>query len=101
MLAQKRWLIAISFSLIVSITGDILFAAAISSIDLVEGGFDAVIQGWKNNGAESSNWKWALVAVPLCIWAGVFVWRWFMLLTGLLTKEEMDAALGTNQNDRS
>lgn len=100
-LAKKRWLIAISFSLIVSITGGILFAAAINSIDLLEGGVDAVVQGWKNNGTESSNWKWALVAVPLCIWAGVFVWRWFMLRTGLLTKEEMDEAWGNNQTDRS
>lgn len=101
MLAKKRGLIAISFSLIASITGGILFATVISSIYLLEGGFDAVVQGWKNNGAESSNWKWALASVPLCFWGGVFIWRWFMLRTGLLTKEEMDEAWGTNQNDRS
>ncbi|MDC8447869.1 MAG: hypothetical protein LV473_05900 [Nitrospira sp.] len=101
MLAKKRRLILISFSLIASVTGGILFAAAMSIGDLLKGGFDAVIQGWKNNGAESSNWKWALASVPLCFWAGVFIWRWFMLRTGLLTKEEMDEAWGNHQSNRS
>lgn len=91
MLAKKKWLIVSSFSLTVGIMGGILLAAVMSAVDLLNGGVDAVVQGWRNNGADSDAWKWAGGAsIPFDIWAGVFIWRSFMLRTGLLTKEEMD-----------
>lgn len=53
---------------------------------------DAVVRGLKYDGAESSDaWKWVgLVSIPFAVGVGLFIWRWFMLRTGLLTKKEMD-----------
>ncbi len=92
MLAKKRRLILISCALIASITAGILLVVAMSTVALLEGGPDSVVRLWKYNGQESSDaWKWAGGAsIPFDIWAGVFIWRSFMLRTGLLTKEEMD-----------
>lgn len=92
MLEKKRWLVTTSFSLIAGVTATIVIVAAISTIDLFQGGFEAVVRLWKYNGVESSDsWKYAaVVSFPFAVWAGLLVWRWFMLRTRLLTKEEMD-----------
>src|SRR5262249_31638996 len=102
-LAKKRRLILISCALIVATTMGVVAVVAMSAVELLEGGLNSVVRLWKYNGEESSDaWKWTGgVSIPFGAWAGAIVWRWFMLCTGLLTKEEVDEALGTNQNDRS
>lgn len=96
--AKKRWIIAGTFGLIFGISAGVVNVTLVSGIYFFEGGYDTVVQFWKNNGEGSDSWKWGgYLGIPLGAGIGVLVWRWFMLRTGLLTPEEMDVIMGSGK----
>lgn len=102
-MTEKRWIIAITFGLVFGMSAGCVVVALISSIYFFDGGFDMVVQFWRNNGEGfSDSWKWVgALGIPLGAIVGIMTWRWLMLRTGLLTHEEMDEAMGCSKDRTS
>jgi hypothetical protein len=97
--AKKWWIIGGTFGLVFGISAGMVIFTLISGMYFLDGGFDTVVQFWKNNGeGYSDSWIWGgLVGIPLGAGVGVLVWRWLMPRTGLLTPEEMDEIMGSGK----
>lgn len=96
MLAEKRWKVASTFSLVGGVFVGIGMVLTTSVEPFLDGGLDGVIQFFKANGeGYSDSWKWTgFLGGLLGAWAGFVVWRWLALRTGLLTQEEIDEGMG-------